>query len=67
MGSAIPSFSGNSYLQVKKYHHGNKMITIDIEFRTLSTEGILLYGAQKMDGKGDFVSLAIKDGYVEFR
>ena len=67
MGSAIPSFSGNSYLQLKKYHHGNKMITIDIEFRTMNNDGILLYSAQRVEGRGDFISLAINDGYLEFR
>ena len=43
------------------------MITMDIEFRTLNNDGILLYSAQSLEGRGDFISLAIKDGYVEFR
>ena len=32
-----------------------------------TTDGLLLYCAQNEDGQGDFVSLAIKDGRVEFR
>jgi hypothetical protein len=31
-----------------------------------SDDSILLYSAQDEDGSGDYVSLTIKDGYVEF-
>ena len=68
MGYMIPSFSGQSYLQMKKIHHGNSKITIEMTFRPLTTNGLLLYAAQSKNGRGqDFISLAIIDGYVDFR
>ena len=30
-------------------------------------DSLLMYGAKSSDGKGDFASLAIKDGHLEFR
>ncbi|KAG8224569.1 hypothetical protein J437_LFUL003088, partial [Ladona fulva] len=42
-------------------------MSIEIEFKTYAKDGILLYNQQKADGTGDFVSLAIVNGYVEFR
>lgn len=48
---------------LKAYHK----LSIEIEFKTYSNNGILLYDQQKVNGLGDFVSLAIVDGFVEFR
>ncbi|XP_029165671.1 agrin-like isoform X4 [Nylanderia fulva] len=62
----IPSFDGKSYVRMnrlKGYHRFN----IEIEFKTYADNGIILYNQQKSDGTGDFVSLAIIDGYVQFR
>ena len=37
-------------------------------FKPLSRDdAVIVYNAQNNDGKGDFISLAMKDGYVEFR
>ena len=63
----IPSFIGKSYLRLKKFHHGNSKISIDMMFRTLNMDAILFYSAQSMDGTGDYISLAVVDGHVEFR
>lgn len=38
-----------------------------MEFKSYTEEGILLYNQQKLDGLGDFVSLAIINGFVEFK
>ncbi|XP_025268706.1 agrin isoform X5 [Camponotus floridanus] len=62
----IPSFDGKSYVRMsrlKAYHKFN----IEVEFKTYADNGIILYNQQKSDGTGDFVSLAIVDGYVQFR
>ncbi|XP_037796396.1 agrin-like [Penaeus monodon] len=61
-----PSFSGSSYLEVKKIKAYNK-VQLELEFRTFTDSGILLYSQQQPDGSGDFISLALVDGYVEFR
>ncbi|KAF4521048.1 hypothetical protein B566_EDAN008120 [Ephemera danica] len=62
----IPAFDGHSYVQLKRLKAYNKL-SIEIEFKTYANDGILLYNQQKSDGTGDFVSLAIVNGYVEFR
>ncbi|KAK3873150.1 hypothetical protein Pcinc_021789, partial [Petrolisthes cinctipes] len=61
-----PSFSGSSYLEVKKIKAYNK-VQVEMEFRTFTDSGLLLYSQQEEDGSGDFLSLAIVDGFVEFR
>jgi coxsackievirus/adenovirus receptor len=40
---------------------------LEVEFKTYANDGIILYNQQKEDGTGDFVSLALVNGYVEFR
>lgn len=62
----IPSFSGSSYLEVKKIKAYNK-VQVEMEFRTFTDSGILLYSQQQKDGSGDFLSLALVNGFVEFR
>lgn len=62
----VPSFSGYSYIRLqplKAYHK----LSIEIEFVSYSEDGILLYNQQRADGRGDFVSIALVNGFVEFR
>ncbi|KAG0728646.1 Agrin [Chionoecetes opilio] len=61
-----PSFSGSSYLEIKKIKAYNK-VQVELVFRTFTDSGILLYSQQQRDGSGDFLSLALVDGFVEFR
>lgn len=61
-----PSFHGNSYVRLRSMRAYHKL-SVELEFRAYVNEGILLYNQQKHDGSGDFVSLAIIKGYVEFR
>ncbi|RXG58159.1 Agrin, partial [Armadillidium vulgare] len=61
-----PSFSGSSYLEIKKIKAYNK-VQMEMEFRSFTESGILMYSQQKEDGSGDFISLAIIDGFVELR
>lgn len=62
----MPMFSGRSYLELPKLEAYSRF-SVEMEIRTLSTDGILLYNGQTSSGKGDYVSLAIKSGFVEFR
>ncbi|XP_049855385.1 agrin-like [Schistocerca gregaria] len=62
----IPSFDGQAYIEMKRLKAHNKL-NIEIEFITYANDGLLLYNQQKEDGTGDFVSLAIVQGHVEFR
>lgn len=62
----IPSFNGYSHVilhSMRAYHK----LSIEMEIKSYSYDGILLYNQQKADGSGDFVSLAIIKGFVEFR
>ncbi|XP_067207512.1 agrin-like isoform X4 [Linepithema humile] len=62
----IPSFDGKSYVRMNRLKAYHKF-SIEVEFKTYADNGIILYNQQKSDGTGDFVSLAIVDGYVQFR
>ncbi|KAG8184137.1 hypothetical protein JTE90_008916 [Oedothorax gibbosus] len=62
----IPSFSGGSYLELPKLQAYTRL-SLELEFKTFGSDGILLYNGQTPTGAGDFVSLSLKDGYVEFR
>ncbi|XP_049859023.1 agrin-like [Schistocerca gregaria] len=62
----IPSFDGKSYIQLKRLKAYNKL-SVELEFSTYTNNGIILYNQQKSDGTGDFVSLAVINGHVEFR
>ncbi|XP_049782384.1 agrin-like [Schistocerca cancellata] len=62
----IPAFDGESYIQLECLKAYNKL-NIEMEFISYANDGLLLYNQQKEDGIGDFVSLAIIEGYVEFR
>lgn len=61
-----PSFDGRSYIRLKPLKAYHKL-NIDVQFKTFSENGILLYDQQNADGTGDFVSLALVNGYIEFR
>ncbi|XP_010625959.1 agrin isoform X3 [Fukomys damarensis] len=67
----LADFSGFSYLELKGLHTfgrdlGEKM-ELEIVFLTRGPSGLLLYNGQKTDGRGDFVSLALRDWHLEFR
>ena len=67
MSYTVPSFSGQSYLRLKQLHHVNRELHIELEFKSLNEEGILLYSGEEQEQAGDFVSLALRNGFVEFR
>ncbi|CAG9855043.1 unnamed protein product [Phyllotreta striolata] len=61
-----PAFHGRSYARLrplKAYHK----LSLEVEFKARSSDGVILYNQQKADGLGDFVSLAIINGFIEFR
>lgn len=67
----LADFSSFSYLELKGLHTferdlGEKM-ALEVVFLARSPSGLLLYNGQKTDGKGDFVSLALHNGLLEFR
>ncbi|XP_014675072.1 PREDICTED: agrin-like [Priapulus caudatus] len=62
----IPAFSGTSWMRFK-HMMAHSQVTIEIEFKPLYEDGIIIYNGQSVDGKGDFISLAIRSGYLEYR
>lgn len=58
----VASFDGKSYVRMNRLKAYHKF-SVEVEFKTYADNGIILYNQQKSDGTGDFVSLAIVDGY----
>ncbi|KAG8222060.1 hypothetical protein J437_LFUL000504 [Ladona fulva] len=64
----VPSFNGTSFLQ----HPGlgtssvSSWLEIEITFKPLSLDGLILYNGRQGDGVGDFVSLHLSEGILIF-
>ncbi|KAG8505493.1 LOW QUALITY PROTEIN: Agrin, partial [Galemys pyrenaicus] len=70
-GPLLADFSGFSFLELRGLHTfdrdlGEKM-ALEVVLLARAPSGLVLYNGQKTDGKGDFVSLALRDGHLEFR
>ncbi|XP_072023785.1 LOW QUALITY PROTEIN: pikachurin-like [Amphiura filiformis] len=64
----IPSFNGSSHLIHESLGNNHlSFIEIEIIFKPRSDNGMLVYSGFNTDGTGDFVSLALDNGHVEFR
>ena len=65
----VPSFNGSSYLQFPGLEDLSSGLYLEIQivFKPRSMDGVILYNGQRMDGGGDFVSINLVDGFVEFR
>ncbi|KAG7276328.1 hypothetical protein CRUP_032383, partial [Coryphaenoides rupestris] len=67
----MPLFSGDSYLELKGLHvYGHDLhqkISMSLVLMANDSNGLIFYNGQKTDGKGDFISLSLNDGYLEFR
>ncbi|KAJ7306392.1 hypothetical protein JRQ81_009738 [Phrynocephalus forsythii] len=67
----LPEFNGFSYLALNGLQTfvpdlQNKM-NMEVVFLAKNPSGMIFYNGQKTDGKGDFVSLALHDGHLEYR
>ena len=64
----VPHFSGHSYLEYPGLHRSVMSYTeVEIVFKPTSPDGSLLYNGFSRDRKGDFLSLAMTEGHLEFR
>jgi len=63
----VPQFNGNSYLQFSGLR-GSVLTSYDIEavFLPTSGDGLLLYNGYSTHRNGDFFSLSLRDGFVEY-
>ena len=56
-----------SYLQLHWSVSGNPNMSVEVTFIPQSPDGIIFYTGQLDIPRGDFVSLALRDGFVEFK
>lgn len=63
----IPRFSGQSWLAFPALRAAYKHVQLEIEFRPESWDGILFLTGERDDLAGDFVSVILYEGFVEFR
>ncbi|XP_041860203.1 agrin isoform X2 [Melanotaenia boesemani] len=70
-GAYMPQFNGDSYLQLKGLHlHGHELhqkVSMTVVLMANDSNGLIFYNGQKSDGKGDFISLSLNNGFLEFR
>ncbi|XP_073794674.1 agrin isoform X10 [Danio rerio] len=70
-GAFIPYFTGDSFLELKGLHTYNQDLrqkfSMTIVLLANDSKGMIFYNGQKTDGKGDFISLSLNDGILEFR
>ncbi|XP_054869234.1 agrin isoform X7 [Amphiprion ocellaris] len=70
-GSYMPLFNGDSYLELKGLHlYGHDLrqkVSMTVVLMANDSNGVIFYNGQKSDGKGDFISLSLNDGILEFR
>uniref|UniRef100_A0AAQ5YE36 Agrin n=1 Tax=Amphiprion ocellaris TaxID=80972 RepID=A0AAQ5YE36_AMPOC len=66
-GSYMPLFNGDSYLELKGLHLYGQKVSMTVVLMANDSNGVIFYNGQKSDGKGDFISLSLNDGILEFR
>ncbi|XP_055078833.1 agrin isoform X2 [Periophthalmus magnuspinnatus] len=70
-GAYMPLFSGDSFLELKGLHlYGHDLrqkVSMTVVLMANDSNGVIFYNGQKSDGKGDFISLALNNGILEFR
>ncbi|EEC12873.1 agrin, putative [Ixodes scapularis] len=62
----VPEFSGRSYMELPRLQ-AYTGLSLELELKADAPDGILLYNGQTASGAGDFVSLALREGHLEFR
>ncbi|XP_060930719.1 agrin isoform X2 [Limanda limanda] len=70
-GAYLPLFNGDSYLELKGLHlYGHDLrqkVSMTVVLMANDSNGVIFYNGQKTDGKGDFISLSLNNGILEFR
>uniref|UniRef100_A0A665WX47 Agrin n=1 Tax=Echeneis naucrates TaxID=173247 RepID=A0A665WX47_ECHNA len=70
-GAYMPLFNGDSYLELKGLHlYGHDLrqkLSMTVVLKANDSNGLIFYNGQKSDGKGDFISLSLNNGILEFR
>lgn len=45
----------------------SQKVSMTVVLMANDSNGLIFYNGQKSDGKGDFISLSLNNGYLEFR
>jgi hypothetical protein len=65
LNSQVASFNGvDSFVELMPLENVDHKLSIDIEFKSMSPMAILVYAQQNPNADGDFISLAIINGFV---
>ena len=62
----IPNFNGNSFVELLPMENPSHKVSVEIEFKAYNSEGILLFAQQDSKMGNDFISIHLKEGFVEF-
>ncbi len=60
----VPHFDGATSVRLAPLKDTEHRFSLEVEFRALAADGTIFYAQQTPDGAGDFISLALVDGYV---
>lgn len=64
----VPRFRGTSYLQYIGLRQSVMSFTeIELVIKPVVSTGLIVYNGYTADTSGDFISLALVDGYLEYR
>lgn len=64
---STPEFDGSSFIEFPRLEGVSKSFAIEVFFSSKVPNGLILYNGQKKSGRGDFISLALVHGHVQFR
>ena len=64
----IPEFQGRGYLQLNNLEGlTDKILRLEMWFLTKGLHGLLLYQGQGPKDRGDFISINLVNGYIQYR
>ena len=64
----IPEFNGQSYLEFDGLGRSSLLfLEIELVIKPMKPDGVILYNGYTQDRQGDFLSLAMVQGHLEFR
>jgi len=63
----MASFGGRSYMLLRRLAYMSRDVSLLMIVKPLRSDGLLVYSSQYDDGSGDFISVALRHGHVEFR
>ncbi|GFY09556.1 hypothetical protein TNCV_4322341 [Trichonephila clavipes] len=62
-----PRFREDSYIALPILRDAHKSMQVTLEFRPETNDGLIACSGEKPDLRGDFISIALNKGFIEFR